>query len=174
LSGNIAVSQFTIFQMADIGLRPLPPYGINMLALIQRVTSAKVEINDKVAGEIGQGLLILLGVEKEDTREHADKLLKKILAYRVFADADAKMNLSVSDINGGVLVVSQFTLAADTGRGLRPSFSSAKPPSEAEGLYEYFVARARAIHKDVETGGFGADMKVSLTNDGPVTFLLKV
>lgn len=144
-----------------------------MLALIQRVTSAKVEIDDQVAGEIGQGLLVLLGVEKEDTRDHADKLLRKVLAYRVFADDQGKMNLSVSDINGGLLVVSQFTLAADTERGLRPSFSSAKPPAEAESLYEYFVAEARSQHADVATGEFAADMQVSLTNDGPVTFLLE-
>lgn len=144
-----------------------------MLALIQRVTSAKVEINGVVAGEIGQGLLVLLGVEKDDTEAHADKLLQKVLAYRVFADADAKMNLSLTDVNGGLLVVSQFTLAADTGRGLRPSFSSAKPPAEAQQLYDYFVSQARALHDTVETGEFAADMQVSLTNDGPVTFMLK-
>ena len=144
-----------------------------MLALIQRVSSAKVDIGGKTAGEIGQGLLVLLGVEKDDSPENADKLLKKVLAYRVFADAEDKMNLSLADIGGGLLVVSQFTLAADTGRGPRPSFSSAKPPAEAKSLYEYFVSQARVVHGQVATGEFAADMQVSLTNDGPVTFMLK-
>jgi|SRR5210317_1358587 D-tyrosyl-tRNA(Tyr) deacylase len=143
-----------------------------MLALIQRVTAAQVEIEGRIAGAIGQGLLVFLGVEKNDSREDADKLLKKVLAYRVFSDADEKMNLSLSDIAGGLLVVSQFTLAADTGKGLRPSFSSAKPPQEAQALYNYFVEQAQSIHSVVATGEFAADMKVSLTNDGPVTFLL--
>ena len=143
-----------------------------MLALIQRVTAAQVEIEGRIAGAIGQGLLVFLGVEKKDSREDADKLLKKVLAYRVFSDADEKMNLSLSDIAGGLLVVSQFTLAADTGKGLRPSFSSAKPPQEAQALYNYFVEQAQSNHSDVATGEFAADMKVSLTNDGPVTFLL--
>jgi len=144
-----------------------------MLALIQRVSSARVVIEGRVAGEIDRGLLVLLGVEKADTRDTADRLLKKVLAYRVFADADEKMNLSVTDVAGGLLVVSQFTLAADTGRGLRPSFSSAKPPVEAEQLYDYFVEQARACHEKVATGEFAANMQVSLTNDGPVTFMLK-
>jgi len=144
-----------------------------MLGLIQRVGSARVDIDGSVAGAIDQGLLLFLGVEKEDTQEHADCLLKKVLAYRVFADAEDKMNLSLSDIGGGLLVVSQFTLAADTNRGLRPSFSSAKPPAEAEALYDYFVTQARSLHSKVETGEFAADMKVSLVNDGPVTFLLE-
>ncbi|MDG1851735.1 MAG: D-aminoacyl-tRNA deacylase [Gammaproteobacteria bacterium] len=143
-----------------------------MLALIQRVTAAQVEIEGRIAAAIGQGLLVFLGVEKNDSREDADKLLKKVLAYRVFSDADEKMNLSLSDIAGGLLVVSQFTLAADTGKGLRPSFSSAKPPQEAQALYNYFVEQAQSNHSDVATGEFAADMKVSLTNDGPVTFLL--
>ena len=143
-----------------------------MLALIQRVTAAQVEIEGRIAGAIGQGLLVFLGVEKNDSREDADKLLKKVLAYRVFSDADEKMNLSLSDIAGGLLVVSQFTLAADTGKGLRPSFSSAKPPQEAQALYNYFVEQAQSNHSVVATGEFAADMKVSLTNDGPVTFLL--
>jgi len=143
-----------------------------MLALIQRVTAAQVEIEGCITGAIGQGLLVFLGVEKNDSREDADKLLKKVLAYRVFSDADEKMNLSLSDIAGGLLVVSQFTLAADTGKGLRPSFSSAKPPQEAQALYNYFVEQAQSIHSVVATGEFAADMKVSLTNDGPVTFLL--
>jgi len=144
-----------------------------MLALIQRVTSASVEIDNVVAGKIDQGLLVFLGVEKEDTEADAEKLLKKVLAYRVFSDEAGKMNLSVSDIQGGLLLVSQFTLAADTEKGLRPSFSSAKPPSEAEVLYQYFIEQAKSIHAVVETGEFAADMKVSLVNDGPVTFMLK-
>lgn len=144
-----------------------------MLALIQRVTSAKVEINGRLSGEIGQGVLVFLGIEKNDTNEDADRLLKKVLAYRIFSDAEDKMNLSVSDIEGGVLVVSQFTLAADTGRGLRPGFSSAKPPEEAKILYSYFVEQVEKCHVDVATGEFAADMKVTLTNDGPVTFMLK-
>ena len=144
-----------------------------MLALIQRVTSASVEIDNVVAGKIDQGLLVFLGIEKEDTEADAEKLLKKVLAYRVFSDEAGKMNLSVSDIQGGLLLVSQFTLAADTEKGLRPSFSSAKPPSEAEVLYQYFIEQAKSIHAVVETGEFAADMKVSLVNDGPVTFMLK-
>jgi D-tyrosyl-tRNA(Tyr) deacylase len=144
-----------------------------MLALIQRVSSASVSVESEVIGSIDQGLLLLLGVEKEDTRQHADKLLQKVLAYRVFADADGKMNLGLREVQGGLLVVSQFTLAADTDKGLRPSFSSAKPPAEAEVLYEYFLASARAAYPLVSAGKFGADMKVSLVNDGPVTFLLK-
>lgn len=144
-----------------------------MLALIQRVTSAKVEIADRVVGEIDQGLLVFLGIEKDDTREQAEKLLNKLLAYRVFSDSEDKMNLSVREINGGLLIVSQFTLAADTERGLRPSFSSAKPPQQAQVLYELFCEQAASLHDKVETGGFAADMKVSLTNDGPVTFLLR-
>ena len=145
-----------------------------MLALIQRVTTAKVEIENQVAGEIGAGLLVFLGIEKEDTQERAEKLLQKILAYRVFSDDEGKMNLSVSDIQGGLLLVSQFTLAADTDRGLRPSFSSAKPPQEAKALYEYFTELAQGRHHQVETGEFAADMQVSLLNDGPVTFMLEV
>jgi len=144
-----------------------------MLALIQRVSSAKVDIGGSTAGEIGRGLLVLLGVEKDDSRDNADRLLKKVLAYRVFADAEDRMNLSLADIDGGLLVVSQSTLAADTGRGLRPSFSSAKPPAEAKSLYEYFVNQARSAHGEVATGEFAADMQVTLVNDGPVTFMLK-
>lgn len=144
-----------------------------MLALIQRVSSASVSVEGAVIGSINQGLLVLLGIEKADTEQHADKLLKKVLAYRVFADEAGKMNLGVQDVKGGLLVVSQFTLAADTDKGLRPSFSSAKPPAEAEQLYEYFLKSARTAHPIVGAGKFGADMKVSLVNDGPVTFLLK-
>jgi len=142
-------------------------------ALIQRVTHAKVEVDGQCIGEIDQGLLVFIGVEKDDRTEDADRLLKKVLAYRVFSDSEDKMNLSVADVNGGLLLVSQFTLAANTQKGLRPSFSSAAPPQEGEALYNYFVDQAREQHTKVATGRFGADMKVQLLNDGPVTFLLE-
>ncbi|MEI7948822.1 MAG: D-aminoacyl-tRNA deacylase [Gammaproteobacteria bacterium] len=144
-----------------------------MLALIQRVTSASVSIGGSVAGSISGGLLLLLGIEKSDTEQQADRLLQKVLAYRVFADAEGKMNLSLRDVQGGLLVVSQFTLAANTDSGLRPSFSSAKAPADAEQLYNYFLKAARSSHARVAAGRFGADMQVALVNDGPVTFLLK-
>ena len=144
-----------------------------MLALIQRVKHAAVEVGGERVGAIGPGLLVFLGVEGGDTNAEVERLLKKVLAYRVFTDAAGKMNLSVQDVKGGVLVVSQFTLAADTTKGLRPSFSSAKPPAEAEQLYETFLHKARTAHHDVACGRFGADMQVSLVNDGPVTFLLR-
>lgn len=144
-----------------------------MLALIQRVARASVEVAGETTGAIGPGLLVFLGVERDDSTVDAERLLKKVLAYRVFMDAEGKMNLSVQDVKGGVLVVSQFTLAADTNKGLRPSFSSAKPPAEAEQLYEFFLSEARKAHHDVACGRFGADMQVGLLNDGPVTFLLK-
>jgi len=142
-------------------------------ALIQRVARAKVEVDQQCIGEIDKGLLVFIGVEKGDRAEDADRLLKKLLAYRVFADADEKMNLSVTDVEGGLLLVSQFTLAANTQKGLRPSFSSAAPPAEGEELYNYFVEQAKRLHPIVATGRFGADMKVELLNDGPVTFLLE-
>jgi D-tyrosyl-tRNA(Tyr) deacylase len=145
-----------------------------MKALLQRVSSASVVINNTVAGAIGQGLLVLLGVEKEDTPATADKLLEKLLNYRVFSDADGKMNLSVRDIKGGVLMVSQFTLAAETRKGLRPGFSGAAAPSQAEALYDYCVQRLAELHSPVASGEFAADMKVHLVNDGPVTFLLEI
>lgn len=144
-----------------------------MLGLIQRVRSASVTVAGEVVGSIDQGLLLLLGVEKDDDTVHADKLLQKILNYRVFADAEGKMNLTLRDVKGGLLVVSQFTLAASTDKGLRPSFSSAKPPQEAEQLYSYFLEAAHSTYTTVKAGHFGADMQVALVNDGPVTFLLK-
>lgn len=144
-----------------------------MLALLQRVTQASVVVAGETTGAIGQGLLVLLGVERDDAIADVERLLKKVLAYRVFVDAEGKMNLSLQDVKGGLLVVSQFTLAADTTKGLRPSFSSAKPPAEAEQLYETFLSEARKAHHDVACGRFGANMQVSLVNDGPVTFLLK-
>ena len=144
-----------------------------MLALIQRVKQARVEVAEIVVGEIQQGLLVFLGVERDDTILDANRLLKKVLAYRVFADVEDKMNLSVQEVNGGLLVVSQFTLAAATDKGLRPSFSSAKAPAEAKVLYQYFLDSACRDYHKVAAGEFGADMQVCLINDGPVTFLLR-
>ena len=145
-----------------------------MQGLIQRVKHAKVEINNQVVGEISQGILLLLGVEKHDDTQTADKLLHKVSNYRIFTDENDKMNLSLKDIGGELLVVSQFTLAADTKKGMRPSFSSAATPSQANELYEYFVAQAKELGLTIATGEFGADMQVSLCNDGPVTFNLSV
>lgn len=145
-----------------------------MRGLIQRVSQASVAVNGAVVGEINQGILLLLGVEKGDNQSKADKLLDKVLNYRIFTDPDGKMNLSAKDIGAGLLVVSQFTLAAETQKGLRPGFSSAAPPAEAEALYDCFVARLRQQHDPVATGIFSANMQVSLCNDGPVTFLLQV
>ncbi|WP_075360598.1 D-aminoacyl-tRNA deacylase [Caballeronia sordidicola] len=150
-----------------------------MIALIQRVLRADVRVEGRVTGAIDAGLLALVCAERGDTPATADKLLAKMLAYRVFSDAAGKMNLPVRDIDGsgrpgGVLLVSQFTLAADTSSGLRPSFTLAAPPDEGRRLFDHFVAKARAAHPVVETGEFGADMQVSLVNDGPVTFWLQV
>lgn len=145
-----------------------------MKALLQRVAHASVTVDGSVVGRIDKGLLVLLGVEKGDDEAKADKLLEKIFKYRVFSDDDDKMNLSLRDINGGLLLVSQFTLAADTKKGLRPSFSSAAPPVEGERLYEYMLEKAKQQWSDTASGQFGADMKVELLNDGPVTFLLEV
>jgi D-tyrosyl-tRNA(Tyr) deacylase len=127
-----------------------------------------------VVGEISQGILLLLGVEKQDTEQSAQKLLHKVSNYRIFTDEQGKMNLSLNDIKGELLVVSQFTLAADTKKGMRPSFSSAGTPEQANTLYEYFIAEAKKAGLTVATGQFGADMQVSLCNDGPVTFNLSV
>ncbi len=144
-----------------------------MKALIQRVRQARVEVAGEVVGAIDQGLLVLVGVEREDDRARADKLLHKLLRYRVFGDEQGRMNRSLTDIGGGLLLVSQFTLAADTGSGLRPSFSSAAPPQLGEELYDYLLAQAQHQHSPVASGHFGADMQVYLLNDGPVTFLLE-
>ena len=144
-----------------------------MIALIQRVSSAKVEVDGEIVGQIGKGLLVLLGVEKDDDQSKADKLAEKVLNYRVFSDADDKMNLNVQQVAGEVLVVSQFTLVADTQKGLRPSFSKGATPSLANELYEYFAQKCGEKVK-VECGRFAADMQVSLTNNGPVTFWLQV
>ena len=141
---------------------------------MQRVSSASVTVAGVCVGEIGYGLLVLLGLDKSDDEAVADRMLEKLLGYRVFADAEGRMNSSVADVAGGVLLVSQFTLSADTGKGLRPSFSSAMPPEQAQTLYDYFLAQLRERHPDVAAGEFGADMQVSLVNDGPVTFLLEL
>lgn len=144
-----------------------------MKALIQRVRRASVEVDEHEVGAIGPGLLALVGVEKGDDEAAADRLLHKLLHYRVFADADGKMNRNLQQAEGGLLLVSQFTLAADTRKGLRPSFSSAAPPAEGERLFHYLLDRARAAWPTVASGEFAADMQVALVNDGPVTFLLE-
>ncbi|EPE1850265.1 D-aminoacyl-tRNA deacylase [Cronobacter dublinensis] len=145
-----------------------------MIALIQRVTHASVRVGEDVTGEIGPGLLVLLGVEKEDDEQKANRLCERVLGYRIFSDEQGKMNLNVQQAGGSVLVVSQFTLPADTEKGLRPSFSRGAPPEQAEALYDYFVSRCRATGIKTQTGRFAADMQVSLTNDGPVTFWLQI
>jgi D-tyrosyl-tRNA(Tyr) deacylase len=143
-------------------------------ALIQRVTEASVSVDDAVIGEIQQGLLVLLGVERADDEQAVERMATRLLAYRVFADDVGKMNRSVTDIGGSLLVVSQFTLAADTRKGLRPSFSCAADPDKALQLYQLLVETIRERHCHVATGRFAADMKVQLINDGPVTFMLEV
>lgn len=143
-----------------------------MQGLIQRVKHAKVEVDDQLVGQIKQGIVLLLGVEKHDDKDTTNKLLHKVSNYRIFSDENDKMNLSLKDIKGELLVVSQFTLAADTKKGMRPSFSSAATPAQANELYEYFVDQAKAAGLSVATGRFAADMQVSLCNDGPVTFNL--
>ncbi|MCP4957605.1 D-aminoacyl-tRNA deacylase [Photobacterium aquimaris] len=145
-----------------------------MIALIQRVSEASVTVDGKITGAIGCGLLVLLGVEKGDDEAKAQKLRDKVLGYRIFSDADDKMNLNVQQAQGSVLVVSQFTLAADTKKGMRPGFSAGAAPVEAERLYQYFVEQCKAQSIVTEKGVFGADMKVALVNDGPVTFWLQV
>lgn len=144
-----------------------------MRALLQRVSSARVDVEGDTVGAIGPGLLVLLGLDKGDDEAAAARMLDKLLAYRVFSDSEGRMNLSVTDTGGGVLLVSQFTLSADTRKGLRPSFSSAMPPAEAERLFGHILEQLRERHADVASGVFGADMQVTLTNDGPVTFLLE-
>ena len=145
-----------------------------MIGLLQRVSSAQVAVAGEVIGAIDRGLMVLVGVERGDGVRQADRLLERLLGYRVFADADGKMNLSVRDIGGGLLLVPQFTLPADTRKGMRPSFTPAAPPEQGQRLFDYLAAQASAAHSRVATGRFGADMQVSLTNDGPVTFWLRV
>ena len=144
-----------------------------MIALLQRVTKACVEVDGNTIGTINQGLMVLVCAERGDTTAQADALLTKLLAYRVFSDDAGKMNRSVKDVQGGLLLVPQFTLAADTNSGTRPSFTPAAPPDIGKQLFDYFVAQANSKHANVATGQFGADMQVSLTNDGPVTFWLQ-
>ncbi|GGJ02275.1 D-aminoacyl-tRNA deacylase [Halopseudomonas pertucinogena] len=144
-----------------------------MKGLLQRVSQARVEVAGEIVGAIDRGLLVLVGVEPQDDKASADRLLHKLLNYRVFADAEGRMNCSVQDVQGGLLLVSQFTLAADTRKGLRPGFSTAAPPQQAQELFDYLLAQARAAWPRVETGQFGADMQVHLVNDGPVTILLE-
>ena len=145
-----------------------------MLALIQRVTRASVTVEGRTVGEIGPGLLALVGVQPGDGPAQVEKMAKMLLGYRVFADDAGKMNRSLSDTGGGLLLVSQFTLAADTGSGMRPSFSTAAPPAEAERGFDRLLELCRQMHvPGVETGRFGAHMVISLVNDGPVTFLLR-
>ena len=145
-----------------------------MLAVVQRVSEARVVVDGRTVGEIGRGLLVLVCAERDDTDAQADKLLAKLLKLRIFSDEAGKMNRSVQDVGGGLLLVSQFTLAADTTGGNRPSFTNAAPPEEGQRLYDYFVAQARAVHPVVQTGRFAADMKVHLVNDGPVTIPMRV
>ena len=144
-----------------------------MKLLIQRVSQASVTVNDNVIGQIDSGLLVFLGVDKGDTEQAADRLLDKMLNYRIFPDTQGRMNISVKNYGGGVLLVSQFTLSADTQKGLRPSFSSAAHPQQAERFYQYCLERLKQEHSQIANGIFGADMKVSLVNDGPVTFWLE-
>ena len=145
-----------------------------MIGLLQRVTEASVEIDGETVGRIDRGLLVLVGVEKKDDEARAERLLERILGYRIFADDADRMNLSLRDTGGGLLLVPQFTLAADTRKGRRPSFDPAAPPALGERLFDYMLARARALHPIVASGRFGADMQVHLTNDGPATFWLQV
>jgi D-tyrosyl-tRNA(Tyr) deacylase len=144
-----------------------------MIGLIQRVASAEVRVDGAVVGSISRGLLALIGVRREDTEASAERLLERLLAYRVFPDADGRMNLSTREVGGGLLLVPQFTLAADTHKGTRAGFSAAKEPEAARRLFEHLLERARASYAPVSAGVFGADMLVSLINDGPVTFWLE-
>ena len=144
-----------------------------MIGLLQRVTHASVAVNGDVIASINTGLLVLVGVEKADTEQQAIRLYEKLIAYRVFPDEQDKMNLSLKDINGSLLLVPQFTLAADTHKGLRPGFSNAADPEYGKQLFEFLINHAREQFKNVDTGIFGADMQVSLLNNGPVTFWLQ-
>ena len=145
-----------------------------MITVLQRVSEASVRVEGQVIGQIGHGLLVLVCAEQGDTEAVADRLLAKILKLRIFADEAGKMNRSVQDVGGGLLVVSQFTLAADVAGGNRPSFTQAAKPDEGRRLYEHFVAQARAAHPVVQTGQFAADMKVALVNDGPITIPIRM
>jgi D-tyrosyl-tRNA(Tyr) deacylase len=150
------------------------PIERTVIGLLQRVAQARVEVDGATVGSIGTGLMVLVCAERGDSESEADRLLERVLGYRVFGDAVGKMNLSLRDVRGGLLLVPQFTLAANTRKGMRPSFTPAAAPAEGERLFDYFVAQARALHAPVETGRFGTHMQVSLTNDGPVTIWLRV
>lgn len=145
-----------------------------VIALLQRVSAARVEVNKSTIGAIERGILALIGVERGDDIATADRLLERVLGYRIFPDDQDKMNRSVQDIGGGLLLIPQFTLAADTHKGMRPSFTKAAEPGEGRRLFEYLVGQARVSHAEVQIGSFGADMQVTLVNDGPVTFWLQV
>lgn len=145
-----------------------------MIGLLQRVTEASVTVQGERVGAIRQGLLVLVGVEQGDAEAQADRLLERLLGYRVFPDAEARMNLDLRQVRGGLLLVPQFTLAADTRKGNRPSFTSAAAPEQGKRLFDYLAGKAAAQHSPVATGRFGADMQVALVNDGPVTFWLQV
>jgi len=145
-----------------------------MIGLLQRVTQSSVAVDGEIIGSIDTGLMVLIGIEKNDDQNKADRLLERILSYRVFPDDEDKMNRSLQDIQGGLLLVPQFTLAADTKKGTRPGFSHAASPHDAEILFHYFVEKANAVYPTTAVGQFGADMKVSLVNDGPVSFWLQV
>lgn len=145
-----------------------------MIGLLQRVSQAEVRVDDRLVGSIRRGLLVLVGVERGDGEAQADRLLERLLTYRVFPDAEGRMNRTLQDVGGGLMLVSQFTLAADTRKGTRPGFSPAAEPALGEKMFDYLVQRARERHGDVQTGQFGAHMQVALTNDGPVTFWLQV
>ena len=145
-----------------------------MIALLQRVANASVSVENEIVGTIDRGMLAFIGVERRDSQAQADRLLERMLNYRIFSDPAGKMNLSIRDVADGLLLVSQFTLAADTNTGNRPSFTPAAPPEVGEKLFDYVVAQARLKSSRIATGRYGADMKVSLVNDGPVTFWLRV
>lgn len=145
-----------------------------MIGLLQRVRRASVEVEGEIVGTIGQGLLVLVGIERGDSEAQANRLLERLLGYRVFEDAQRRMNLSLRDIGGGLLLVPQFTLAADTAKGTRASFTTAAEPARARLLFAHLLDRAREVWPHTQSGRFGADMQVSLVNDGPVTFILRV
>lgn len=145
-----------------------------MIGLLQRVQCAQVDIGGRLTGRIDAGILVFVGIEREDTESTANRLLERLLGFRVFADQQGKMNRSVRDVGGGVLLVPQFTLAADTSSGMRPSFTTAASPERGRALFEYLVERASAVFSPVASGEFGSDMQISLVNDGPVTFWIRV
>ena len=144
-----------------------------MIGLLQRVTQARVEVDQQIIANISKGIAVLVGIEKSDTPAQADRLLQRLLGYRIFADDQGKMNLGLTDIQGGLLLIPQFTLPADTRKGMRPSFTPAASPAQGKELFDYLLEQARENYEIVEAGTFGADMQVTLTNDGPVTFWLQ-